>query len=212
MTPSRGWESQPLRSKKLQALLLLIAGVRVWFMGCVLRSGRGCQPPFPAGGTYLPLAKGEQVATNIKVLSNVVDCEDVRADAIVLAALAAADKAARVALRGRRRRSEADSTVRCITRGVLRFVSRVYYVCICLVSCVYRARWCIMRVSVCIDVYQCVTISLIHITLADQGEIHVSRCITRVLRAYRRVSTRLRCNTRRIANTSLNDVIQLQIQ
>ena len=66
-------------------------------------------------------------------------------------------------------------------------VSRVYYVCICLVSCVYRARWCIMRVSVCIDVYQCVTISLIHITLADQGEIHVSRCITRVLRAYRRV-------------------------
>ena len=107
MTPSRGWESQPLRSKKLQALLLLIAGVRVW-LGCVLESGRGCQPPFPAGGTYLPLAKGEQVATNIKVLSNVVDCEDVRADAIVLAALAAADKAARVALRGRRRRSEAE--------------------------------------------------------------------------------------------------------
>ena len=68
-----------------------------------------------------------------------------------------------------------------------------------------------MRVSVCIGVYQCVTISLIHITLADQGEIHVSRCITRVLRAYRRVSTRLRCNTRRIADTSLNDVIQLQI-
>ena len=96
---------------------------------------------------------------------------------------------------------------RCIT-----LVSRVYYVCICLVSCVYRARWCIMRVSVCIGVYQCVTISLIHITLADQGEIHVSRCITRVLRAYRRVSTRLRCNTRRIADTSLNDVIQLEIQ
>ena len=42
----------------------------------------------------------EQVATNIKVLSNVVDCEDVRADAIVLAALAAADKAVRVALAG----------------------------------------------------------------------------------------------------------------
>ena len=99
MTPSRGWESQPLRSKKLQALLLLITGVRVW-LGCVLESGRGCQPPFPAGGTYLPLAKGEQVATNIKVLSNVVDCEDVRADAIVLAALAAADKAVRVALAG----------------------------------------------------------------------------------------------------------------
>jgi hypothetical protein len=99
MTPSRGWESQPLRSKKLQALLLLITGVRVW-LGCVLESGCGCQPPFPADGTYLPLAKGEQVATNIKVLSNVVDCEDVRADAIVLAALAAADKAARVALAG----------------------------------------------------------------------------------------------------------------
>ena len=96
MTPSRGWESQPLRSKKLQALLLLIAGVRVW-LGCVLESGSG-SPPVTA--TFLPLAKGEQVATNIKVLSNVVDCEDVRADAIVLAALAAADKAARVALAG----------------------------------------------------------------------------------------------------------------
>ena len=142
MTPSRSWESQPLRSKKLQALLLLIAGVRVW-LGCVLESGRGCQPPFPAGGTYLPLAKGEQVATNIKVLSNVVDCEDVRADAIVLAALAAAHKAARVALAGDaavRLRSSLDKVdsradipyrARCIT-----LVSRVYYV-ICLVSCVY---------------------------------------------------------------------------
>ena len=57
MTPSRGWESQPLRSKKLQALLLLITGVRVW-LGCVLESGCGCQPPFPADGTYLPLAVG----------------------------------------------------------------------------------------------------------------------------------------------------------
>ena len=151
------------------------------------------------------------MATNIKVLSNVVDCEDVKADAIVLAALAAADKAARVALRGRRRRSEADSTdgvLRAVYYALYRGISRVYYVCICLVSCVYRARWCIMRVSVCIGVYQC----LIHITLADQGEIHVSPCITRVLRAYRRVSTRLRCNTRRIADTSLNDVIQLEIQ
>ena len=204
MTPSRGWESQPLRSKKLQALLLLIAGVRVW-LGCVLESGRGCQPPFPAGGTYLPLAKGEQVATNIKVLSNVVDCEDVRADAIVLAALAAADKAARVALRGRRRRSEADSTVILrLYRACITSVSASYHACIVRggVLCVYRC------VSVCIGVYQC----LIHITLADQGEIHVSRCITRVLRAYRRVSTRLRCNTRRIADTSLNDVIQLEIQ
>ena len=154
MTPSRGWESQPLRSKKLQALLLLIAGVRVW-LGCVLESGRGCQPPFPAGGTYLPLAKGEQVATNIKVLSNVVDCEDVRADAIVLAALAAADKAARVALLGRRRRSEADSTVhvRCITRGVL----RLYRACITSVSASYHA--CIVRGGV-LRVYQCVSVCI----------------------------------------------------
>ena len=103
-------------------------------------------------------------------------------------------------------------TVPYRTRGVLRLYRAVYYVCICLVSCVYRARWCTKRVSVCIGVYQCVTISRIHITLADQGEIHVSRCITRVLRAYRRVSTRLRCNTRSIADTSLNDVIQLEIQ
>ena len=58
MTPSRGWESQPLRSKKLQALLLLIAGVRVW-LGCVLESGRGCQPPFPAGGLAADLAKSK---------------------------------------------------------------------------------------------------------------------------------------------------------
>ena len=159
MTPSRSWESQPLRSKKLQALLLLIAGVRVW-LGCVLESGRGCQPPFPAGGTYLPLAKGEQVeqvATNIKVLSNVVDCEDVRADAIVLAALAAADKAARVALLGRRRRSEADSNVRCITRGVLRFVSRVYRACITSVSASYHA--CIVRGGV-LCVYRCVSVCI----------------------------------------------------
>ena len=95
-----------------------------------------------------------------------------------------------------------------IARGVL----RLYRACITSVSASYCARWCLMRVSVCIGVYQCVTISLIHITLADYGEIHVSRCITRVLRAYQRVSTRLRCNTRRIADTSLNDVIQLEIQ
>ena len=155
MTPSRGWESQPLRSKKLQALLLLIAGVRVW-LGCVLESGRGCQPPFPAGGTYLPLAKGEQVATNIKVLSNVVDCEDVRADAIVLAALAAADKAARVALLGSRRRSEADSTVRCIT--VLRAVYyALYRACITSVSASYHA--CIVRGGV-LCVYRCVSVCI----------------------------------------------------
>ena len=154
MTPSRGWESQLLRSKKLQALLLLIAGARVW-LGCVLESGRGCQPPFPAGGTYLPLAKGEQVATNIKVLSNVVDCEDVRADAIVLAALAAADKSARVALRGRRRRSEADSTVRCIIRAV-------YSITLCIarvlrVSASYHA--CIVRGGV-LSVYRCVSVCI----------------------------------------------------
>ena len=168
MTPSRGWESQPLRSKKLQALLLLIAGVRVW-LGCVLESGRGQLPPPPPLLVWGPRGLGGSV--------------------------------------GHGRNEAVPYRARCIT-----LVSRVYYVCICLVSCVYRARWCIMRVSVCIGVYRCVTISLIHITLADQGEIHVSRCITRVLRAYRRVSTRLRCNTRRIADTSLNDVIQLEIQ
>ena len=98
-------------------------------------------------GPYLPLAKGEQVATNIKVLSNVVDCEDVRADAIVLAALAAADKAARVALRGRRRRSEADGVLRAVYY-VCNSVSASYHACIVRggVLCVYRC------VSVCISV------------------------------------------------------------
>lgn len=190
MTPSRSWESQPLRSKKLQALLLLIAGVRVW-LGCVLESGRGCQPPFPAGGTYLPLAKGEQVATNIKVLSNVVDCEDVRADAIVLAALAAADKAARVALRGRRRRSEADSTVRCITRGVLRFVSRY----IARVLRLYLPR--IMRVScavvyyACIGVYRCVSVPDTYY-LGRPGR---NTCITLYYARITRVSTRINASS-----------------
>ena len=84
-----------------------------------------------------------------------VDCEDVRADAIVLAALAAADKAARVALLGRRRRSEADSTVhvRCITRGVL----RLYRACITSVSASYHA--CIVRGGV-LCVYRCVSVCI----------------------------------------------------
>ena len=93
------------------------------------------------------------MATNIKVLSNVVDCEDVRADAIVLAALAAADKAARVALRGRRRRSEADST-----DGVLRAVYyALYRACITSVSASYHA--CIVRGGV-LCVYRCVSVCI----------------------------------------------------
>ena len=190
MTPSRGRESQPLRSKKLQALLLLIAGVRVW-LGCVLESGRGCQPPFPAGGTYLPLAKGEQVATNIKVLSNVVDCEDVRADAIVLAALAAADKAARVALLGSRRRSEADST-----DGVLR---AVYYACIARVLRLYLPR--IMRVScavvyyACIGVYRCVSVCYHLPDTYYLGRPGRNTCITLYYARITRVSTRINASS-----------------